>query len=155
MASIGKHGDQWRVQIYAQGSRKSKVFDRLQDAKDWAKRQEPQKQWPKIAILSLEALRALPALTAKDTGTGVYFLWDANEDLAYIGQSRNVAKRIARHQVEPPVAFQTATLMEVPFPWQLAVEQLYIEAYGQPGQREGDFGSRIESYVPNARRAVS
>ncbi|WP_306150656.1 site-specific integrase [Roseovarius sp. MMSF_3281] len=40
MASISKHGKQWRAQIARRGIRKSKVFPTRQAAKDWAAREE-------------------------------------------------------------------------------------------------------------------
>ena len=40
MASITKHGKQWRAQIARKGIRKSKVFQSRQEAKDWAAREE-------------------------------------------------------------------------------------------------------------------
>lgn len=40
MASITKHGKQWRAQIARRGIRKSKVFPTRQAAKDWASREE-------------------------------------------------------------------------------------------------------------------
>lgn len=40
MASILKHKSGWRAQVAIQGIRRSKVFDRKSDAKDWAAREE-------------------------------------------------------------------------------------------------------------------
>lgn len=40
MASIRRHGRKWRVEVYAQGRRRSKVLPTRQEARDWAARQE-------------------------------------------------------------------------------------------------------------------
>lgn len=40
MASIIKHKSGWRAQVAIRGIRRSKVFERKQDAKDWAAREE-------------------------------------------------------------------------------------------------------------------
>jgi integrase len=40
MASIQKHGDKWRAQVYKNGVRASTVWDSKQAAKDWAARKE-------------------------------------------------------------------------------------------------------------------
>jgi hypothetical protein len=155
MASITRYRSGWRAFLYLNGVRTSKTFVRLHDAKEWARKHEQTRDlisaWPKIEVLDLEALRKLPIAYKKATFPGVYFLWDATWGLAYIGQSRNVAKRVQRHMVEPPAAFEYATYLHVPFPWQLSVEVLYIAKYGQPGYSAvaiSDIPNRVESYVP-------
>ena len=40
MASIKKHGKQWRAFVARKGVRRTKVFPTRQEAKDWAARQE-------------------------------------------------------------------------------------------------------------------
>ena len=133
MASIVRHQDQWRAHIYVNGRRESRLFRTKNLARSWAWRREQEIEvsgWrtPAIEILALDALRDLPVVQPASTLSGVYFLW--NEDrLVYIGQSRNIARRLGYHTLKPPSPFQRATYLAIPHPWQLAVEQLYIDAY--------------------------
>lgn len=150
MSSILQHQGQWRAHICVQGKRQSRIFRTKAEARAWCKQSERElKPWDAsdITLLSLSDLIKLPPVTSALAVSGVYFLWDADWNLAYIGQSRNIAKRVQRHKVEPPAAFQYATALRVPIPWQLAVEALYIAEYGQEG-RNADISNRIESYVP-------
>lgn len=151
MASIVRYRGRWRAHIYIEGHRQSRIFPTKQEAVDWAGAWGLHFQAPKVRLLALDELRKLPVATAGAVFSGVYFLWDADQELAYIGQSRDIGRRLLRHQVEPPAPFQTATYMRIQAPWQLAIEQLYIQKYGQP--RLDGMRPRIESYVPATVRA--
>ena len=134
MASFVRFKGKWRAHVYADGRRDSRVFRTLIQAKSWAwRRQFDLKHaavWcpPSVTILPLSTLRSLPQVCAAEQVSGVYFLWNRDR-LVYIGQSKNVPKRVASHRVKPPTFFDWSTYMSVPSPWQLAIEALYIEAY--------------------------
>ena len=86
--------------------------------------------------MPLDRIRDLPQVTHAAKFAGVYFLWNRDGQLVYIGQSKDLAKRVATHLIKPPVEFSRATYIQIPHPWQLAVERLYIDAY--IGQRLDD-----------------
>lgn len=136
MASIVRHRGKWRAYLYVKGRRESRLFRTNREAHAWAQRREQSltdgiaAEWqpPPIQLLPLEALRALPAVDLASKFSGVYFLW--NEDkLVYVGQAGNIAKRIGYHLSSPPTPWRRATCLQIPHPWQLAIEQLYISAY--------------------------
>lgn len=133
MASIVRFKDKWRAHVFFSGRRESRVFRTRAQAKVWAWRRQHDLQcshWtpPFIELLPLSDLRLLPRVIPTEPVSGVYFLWDSDR-LVYIGQSKNVAKRVATHKVRPPAKFGMATYLSIPYPWQLAVEALYIETY--------------------------
>lgn len=88
--------------------------------------------------LPLEDLRQLPAVDAMARFSGVYFLWGADgRQLVYIGQAKDIAKRIAGHRAKPPAPFYRATYLRVAYPWQLAIERLYIDRYFGEASTDG------------------
>lgn len=133
MASFVRFKDKWRAHVFTNGRRESRVFRTLNQAKSWAVRRQSdlkRSSWtpPSIEILPLSELRALPQVSPAEQASGVYFLWDGDR-LVYIGQSKNIPRRVASHRVKPPAKHTWASYMSIPCPWQLAVEALYIEAY--------------------------
>lgn len=140
MGSICKFRNGWRAYLYTPQGRTSKLFKERDDADRWirekehAARQEEiyaaQSLWtpPAMVPLRQEDLKRLLEVTPAAAFSGVYFLWDG-ERLVYVGQSRNIAKRVATHYRNPPAPFSRATYLSVPHPWQLAIEQIYLEAY--------------------------
>lgn len=135
MASIVAHGERWRAYVYVRGRRATGMFRTRREAAAWAARLQQelaaQCTWraPKLPILPLEKLQALPRVpSVAAVVSGVYFLWHGQR-LVYIGQSKSVVHRLASHRSKPPAPFDSATFLQIPHPWQLAIEQLYIEAY--------------------------
>lgn len=155
MASIREHPRGWRAFIFVGGQRASRLFATAVEAESWADAKETQLRRrliqfkpPKITLLGLDVLRTLQPVTPQSMHSGVYFLWDEDSHLAYIGQSRNVAKRVERHKVEPPAPFQTATWLSIPDPWHLAIEQLYIAKYPPGVAQKRANSDSIASYAP-------
>jgi predicted GIY-YIG superfamily endonuclease len=136
MASITKFGAGWRAHLYIQGRRESKLCRTKYDAERWAMNREAEirtkvsHDWrpPEVQCLPLDRLRAMPEVLPSSTHAGVYFLWDGDA-LVYVGQSRKVSHRVAQHNRKPPAPFRRATFIRVAYPWCLAIEQLYIDAY--------------------------
>lgn len=87
---------------------------------------------PAYAALSIEELRALPEVGKAAKVCGVYFLWMGDE-LAYIGSSANVRSRVGGHCSDPKTRFNRATYLAVEWPWQFAIEAIYIRAYRPQG----------------------
>lgn len=76
MASISKHGDGWRVQVYRRGIRRSKVFPSKAAAKSWGARQEY-------------------LIDQKRTGSG----WTFSEVMARYAREVSPSKRGARYEI--------------------------------------------------------
>lgn len=138
MASIIQHGEQWRAFVYVSGTRETRVCRTQRDAARWAEAREDELRTKVQAALGTfidyepltkDALRMLTEVTHLTRNSGVYFLWGATGELVYIGQSKDVAKRVAMHRKKPPAPFYRATYIKVQHPWQLAVERLYIDKY--------------------------
>lgn len=137
MASIIRYGDKWRAHLYVGGHRESQLFNVQAEATRWAIRREKELQVDRTAgffgqtyeLLPVEFLRNLRPVTANCRFSGVYFLWGFADELVYIGQSKDISRRIVSHTKKPPVRFSRATYLRVEHPWQLAIERLYIDAY--------------------------
>jgi hypothetical protein len=161
MASITKFRDGWRVHLYIQGHRESRVFPTRYDASHWAHHRaieiklSGEHTWtpPEVGLLSIEDLRKMPEVMPGCAYGGVYFLWDYDK-LAYIGQSRKVSHRIADHKRKPPAHWQRATHIKVPYPWCLAMEQLYIAAYLPYLAKETPEGPPSSAQVEALQQAV-
>lgn len=82
----------------------------------------------KFRVLSKKQLRNYMQVTDRITFCGVYFLWNG-EELAYIGSSLNIKKRVASHAKQQRIAFDYASCLTINFPWHLSVEAAYIDAY--------------------------
>jgi hypothetical protein len=139
VASVSKHPNGWRAQVYVQGIRESKLCRTRNDAQQWARAKETElKERGDILVAPFQAqyeplardrLWQQAEVTSLTRNCGVYFLWSPLAELVYIGQSRDVAKRVAMHKKNPPANFDRATYIRVPYPWQLAVERLYIDKF--------------------------
>jgi excinuclease UvrABC nuclease subunit len=83
-------------------------------------------------ILDIETLRKLP--TADDDTAGVYFLWREDE-LLYIGCSKNIRRRLVRHKRDV-IPFTRHTCIAIDYQtdgWMNhALEQKYIARYSPP-----------------------
>jgi hypothetical protein len=100
--------------------------------------------FPEIKVLPLGELRYLEH-AAFIQEPGVYFLWKRDE-LVYIGQSACIAERIYQHTLNAsrkdgwtrgrPIDFDLPTALPVPWPYQLAVEAVYLRAYRTPENRK-------------------
>lgn len=95
---------------------------------------------PEIKLLTLEELRALPYVGRGSRGAGVYFLWQ-HRTIVYIGCSARVRARVGMHASRPLFKFNRATYMLIAWPWNMALEALYIRAYRPPAN---------STYVPPA-----
>jgi hypothetical protein len=139
MASINRLKDGWRAFIYVRGTRESRVFRFEEDAAEWAREREAELrvgvnrndlgEYGAYQPMTLRELKDLPAVTPAEQHCGVYFLWNISNTLVYVGQSKDVAGRVAYHRRRPPTDFFYATYCRVPHPWQLAIERIYIERY--------------------------
>lgn len=87
---------------------------------------------PTIEILSIPQLLSLPEIGGNARRAGIYFLF-AGELIQYIGSSRDVRTRVLGHDFQHEILFDKATYMPVQWPWQLAVEALYISHYKPHG----------------------
>lgn len=82
-------------------------------------------------LLSLEQLRALPKIV---DGHGVYFLWDEQDDLVYVGRSSNLRNRLRPGQHKIKYARTTCLLIGYEHQWACSVlEAKYIEKHGPCG----------------------
>lgn len=70
MASIQKHGARWRVQVYANGTRDSKVFSTRQEAAQWALQREAEISGKRLPDKSLADAMALYAEKVAPTHRG-------------------------------------------------------------------------------------
>jgi hypothetical protein len=116
MASIEKHGNKFRAQVYVRGSRSSKVFATEQEAHAWAAETENNLR-QKVAHISrvtsgilkfprsiLKARMEAPltheeivkGATPTSRLSGIYFLIRAGR-VVYVGQSVNVFRRLSEH----------------------------------------------------------
>jgi hypothetical protein len=138
MASIVPYRNGWRAYLFINGRRKTKFLPDREEATRWANLHEGNDEYGRSIswfprhipkLLPTSELRRLPEVDASSTVSGVYFLWNQEGSPVYIGQSRNIASRLMTHRKVPPTDFTFATFIKVPHPWQLALEQLYIEAY--------------------------
>jgi predicted GIY-YIG superfamily endonuclease len=118
MASITPHKSKWRAQVYVGGIRDSKVFSTESSAREWAcalenklkKRAElkalldvgaglanfPTRIVQGMLDAPLEREQILAASIPKSIVCGIYFLI-RGERIVYVGQSKNVLRRIGRH----------------------------------------------------------
>jgi hypothetical protein len=118
MASVFKHGDVWRVQVKVGKVRQSATFSAEEDARGWGRaieeklrnRQQAEKLLelgvrPKLfPIRVFQAMLTVPVSAAeiiessipKSSFCGIYFLIK-DEQIVYVGQSRNAMRRITRH----------------------------------------------------------
>lgn len=153
MAYIRKHKNGWQVQVALLGIRSSKKFDSEADAKQWAAKAEAtirQRRrardlcWsgapvePKlisaIPARVITALSAIPfsseviidAATPCSSLSGIYFLI-AGGEVRYVGQSRDVLKRISRHMHDGR-AFDAYTFISCPVADLDRMEMMYITA---------------------------
>lgn len=100
--------------------------------------------FPEINIWPIEALQQLTD-GEEVKGPGVYFLW-LGATLVYIGQSSDVRCRIEQHCINRTgvlgrvwgrvINFDRSTGIAVPWPYQLAVEAVYLRAYHTPENRK-------------------
>lgn len=90
---------------------------------------------PTLAVLTLEQVKALRRVDGRARYAGVYFLWQGDR-LVYIGQSRDIYKRICKHRQSRKAVFDYATSVMVDYPWHLALERLYIDAFLQQHGQE-------------------
>ena len=90
---------------------------------------------PAFQMLTLEELIRLAVVDYRAARPGVYFLFKGSRlsrhpvTLLYIGVSDDVKLRVAEHRSNRLIQFDTATFLAVPWPWHLAIEQLYIQKY--------------------------
>jgi hypothetical protein len=139
MSSIIKYKDGWRAYLYVKGTRESRLFKTEAEADVWASGREEELKhglcrddlgkYGGYKPLTIKALRELPLVRSTDRVCGVYFLWNLSEALVYVGQSKDIAVRVACHRTKPPTDFFSATFLQVPHPWQLAIERIYIDKY--------------------------
>lgn len=138
MASIVRFREGWRAHIYVRGERESRLFPTRREAERWGAERESELKagtaasyvpYQSYEPLPLDRLRTLPEVTGMTRNSGVYFLWAEGGSLVYVGQSKDVAMRVAMHRRKPPAGFQRATYIKVAHPWQLAIERLYIDRY--------------------------
>lgn len=64
-------------------------------------------------------------------GCGIYFLWDQDDALLYVGQSLSMAARVLNHS-RYGTKHATATFLEVPPPLLDYIEYAYIQALRPP-----------------------
>ncbi len=138
VASVCRYREGWRGYVYVRGVRESKLCRTKGEAQRWAERRETDNKtqnkgslvpFKDYEPLTQEELQTLPEVSVMTRHSGVYFLWNGRGQLVYIGQSRDVGKRIAMHTKKPPAEFSTARYIKVGHPWQLAIERLYIDKY--------------------------
>lgn len=173
MASISKHKEMWRAQVFKCGQRKSKVFPTKEKAEKWADDMEAKLQAlsdrfngisasPGIPLSApvavLRALSKVPhsrgeillSSVPHIVNSGVYFLLRGTE-IVYIGQAVDVLYRISRHRREGRVfdAFSYITCEEDGLD---ELESLYIRALVP--EDNWTFGNRtVSRKYPN--RALS
>ena len=87
---------------------------------------------PAYVPMPLEQLRELPKVGRRSNVPGVYFLWYCKK-LVYVGSSKHVLSRVSTHCKYAPVRFDAATFLAVDWPWQFAIEAIYIGHYGPAG----------------------
>lgn len=149
MASITKHKDQWRVQVYVGGSRLSKVLPTESSARTWAARQEgrlrQKSELRKLIDMGLgvpnfpqrivQAIQDAPLTYQEVTDgsipasvtCGIYFLIRA-EKIVYVGQSTNVLRRISRH-MDNRVEFDSFSITPCQREQLNELEAIYITAF--------------------------
>lgn len=103
-----------------------------------------------LPVLPLRELRALPEPTHSECG--LYFLWNSDAELIYVGQSEDVKYRVSQHRMNleylaagrPEMVygrvvfvFERVTWMPVEWPMHLAYEAVYIRYYLPRGNRKG------------------
>ncbi len=91
---------------------------------------------PQLQLLSQEQLRELPGPGREINVAGVYFLW-RNRDLQYVGVSNECGRRLRHHERSGEIPHDRASLLRVEWPWNLAYEAAYIDAYQPPLNRRG------------------
>jgi hypothetical protein len=102
---------------------------------------------PAISILTIPELLALPEIGSNARRAGVYFLF-AGHLIQYIGSSHNVRTRVLSHDFPHGILFDKATYMPVQWPWQLAVEAMYIKHY-KPSDNS-NYAGKDPSVISNA-----
>jgi hypothetical protein len=90
---------------------------------------------PSVELLTAIQLADLAEVSHFACGAGVYFLW-LEDSLVYIGSSANVNARVRNHELLGGIRFDRATFMRVEWPWQMAIELLYIDEYAPPKNRQ-------------------
>lgn len=79
-----------------------------------------------LNLLSLEQLKALPS----KGDAGVYFLWNQDDELVYVGKSQNLANRLRPGQHKFSYARRTCLCIDYEIGWFSGpLEAKYIERY--------------------------
>jgi hypothetical protein len=155
MPTIRKRGNSYKIEVYKKGVRESRTFPTEELAWQWAREKECQidegRLYPKkledmfrkgergllslIPRRTLEAALAVPYSHAQvvtnpipaNITSGVYFLIQRGE-VVYVGQSKNVFHRLARH-VRDGRDFEAFNVITCPESELDALESQYIIAF--------------------------
>lgn len=147
MATFRLRGKRWRAEVWNDGVRASSTFDTREEAQKWADEYELLcGQFPPAESLALSAL-------PRKVGA-VYFLYDADRELLYVGETGDLHKRLVRHRENGQIAFSYfAHLPCDNRAERIKTEAHYLERYQPPYNKEGtDRGRR--SRTPEWRQKI-
>jgi hypothetical protein len=131
MATFRLRGATWRAEVNKDGVRASSSFATREEAEAWAHEYEALcAEFPPAESL---ALRALPQKVG-----AVYFLYDENNQLLYVGATSDLHKRLIRHRENGIIKFaSSAHILCNDHVRRLQIESHYLERYQPPHNKEG------------------